>query len=246
MPLFIGGILILLVLVLAGSAFVNTDPKQLARFFRWFAVSLAALGAGTILILLIASERLGPALALVGFLAPVFLRGKSVWRRWQSATGPSAGSASEIETEYLRMRLDHDTGGMTGTVRRGPHAGRRLDELAEAELIELWRDCRIHDEPSARLMESYLDRLRPDWREAAGAGPSAGTGAGTGDRARGPSDVMSREEALAILGLQPGADAAAIKKAHRDLMMKLHPDHGGSNYLAAKLNRAKEVLIGRV
>jgi len=239
-PLLIGGILILLVLVLAGSAFVNTDPKQLARFFRWFAVSLAALGAGAILILLIASERLGPALALVGFLAPVFLRGKSVWRRWQSATGPSAGSASEIETDFLRMRLDHDTGGMTGTVRRGPHAGRRLDELAEAELIELWRDCRIHDEPSARLMESYLDRLRPDWRETAGAAP----GARTEGRARGPSDVMSREEALAILGLQPGADAAAIKKSHRDLMMKLHPDQGGSTYLAAKLNRAKEVLLG--
>jgi hypothetical protein len=239
-PLFIGGILILLLLVFAGRAFVDADPQKLARFFRWFALSLAALGAGALLILLIASERLGPALALVGFLAPVFLRGKSVWRRWRSAAGPSAGSASEIETDYLRMRLDHDTGAMTGTVRRGPHAGQRLDELSEPQLIALWRECRIQDEPSARLMESYLDRLRPDWREAAGAG----AGAGAGDRARAPSDAMSREEALAILGLPPGADPAAIKKAHRDLMMKLHPDQGGSTYLAAKLNRAKEVLLG--
>lgn len=89
-------------------------------------------------------------------------------------------------------------------------------------------------------MESYLDRLRSDWREAAGAGAGKRSGAG----ARASGDAMSREEALAILGLAPGADAAAIHKAHRDLMMKLHPDHGGSNYLAAKLNRAKEVLLG--
>jgi hypothetical protein len=240
LPLVIGGLLILLLLVFAGRAFVAADPQKLVRFFRWFALSLAAIGAGALLILLIASERLGPALALVGFLAPLALRGKSIWRRWQRSAGPAAGSASEIETEYLRMRLDHDTGAMSGMVRRGPHAGRRLEELSETELIELWRDCRIADEPSARLMESYLDRLRPDWRDAAGTARAAGSGG----RSRPSSDAMSREEALAILGLAPGADAAAIHKAHRDLMMKLHPDHGGSNYLAAKLNRAKEVLLG--
>jgi hypothetical protein len=239
LPFVIGGILILVVLVYAGRAFVVADPQKLARFLRWFALSLAAIGAGTILILLIASERLGPALALRGFLAPVLIRGRAMWRRWLSAAGPSAGSASEIETEYLRMRLDHDTGAMSGTVRRGPNAGRRLDELSEGELIELWRDCRVGDEPSARLMESYLDRLRPDWRDSTGAGPGAGAGAGR----RASSDAMTREEALAILGLAPGADAAAIKKAHLDLMMKLHPDHGGSTYLAAKLNRAREVLL---
>jgi len=240
LPFVIGGILILLVVVFGGRAFVAADPQKLARFFRWFALSLGALGLGTILILLIASERLGSALALMGFLAPLILRGKAMWRRWKSAAGPAAGSASQIETEYLRMRLDHDTGAMSGTVRRGPNAGRRLDELSEGELIELWRECRIADEPSARLMESYLDRLRPDWRDAAGAGPGAGAGAGR----RASSDAMTREEALAILGLAPGADAAAIKKAHLDLMMKLHPDHGGSTYLAAKLNRAREVLLG--
>ncbi len=198
-------------------------------------MSLAALGAGAILVLLIASERLGPALALVGVMAPVLLRGKRIWRRWQSAAGPSPGSVSEIETEFLRMQLDHDTGAMRGTVRRGAYAGRRLDELTETELVALWRECRIGDEASARLMESYLDRLDPNWRQT------------TGDPGPGPrttSDAMTRDEALAILGLASGADVAAIKKAHRDLMMKLHPDQGGSTYLAAKINRAKEVLLG--
>ena len=119
-----------------------------------------------------------------------------MWRRWQSATGRRGQRVSEVETEYLRMRLDHDTGAMSGTVRRGPYAGRRLEELTEAELIELWRECRVEDEPSARLIETYLDRLRPDWREAAGAGPAAAGGG----RAR-SADAMTREEAYAILGL---------------------------------------------
>jgi hypothetical protein len=245
LPFFIGGILILLLLVVAGRAFVEADAKQLARFFRWFLLSLAGLGAAAILILLIASERLGSALALVGFLAPVVLRGRGLFRRWRTAAGPAPGSTSEIETEYVRMRLDHDTGAMTGTVRRGRFAGQRLDELGEAQLIELWRECRIDDEPSARLMESYLDRLRPDWRDAADPGAGAGAGSGSQGRTRGSTgDPMTRQEALAILGLGPDADRAAVIKAHRDLMMKLHPDHGGSTYLAAKLNRAKEVLLG--
>lgn len=237
MPFFIGGILILFIVLLAGRAFVNADPQKLARFVRWFGLGVAACGAAALLLLLILSERLGPALALLGFLAPVFLRGRSLWRRWQGAAGPRPGTSSEIETDFLRMRLDHDTGAMSGTVRHGRFAGRRLDEMNEAELYEFWRDCRVGDEAAARLMESYLDRLKPDWRAAATAGGRGGAGP------RASSDAMTREEAYAILGLQPGADAAAIKKAHRDLMMKLHPDQGGSTYLAAKLNRAKEVLL---
>jgi hypothetical protein len=240
-PFFIGGILILLVLVMAGRAFVNADPKKLGRFVSWFLVSLAVLGAATLVILLMVSERLGPALALLGFMAPVLMRTKSIWRRWLAAAGPTAGNVSEVETSYLRMRLDHDTGAMSGMVRLGRFTGRRLDELSEAELMEFWRECRVGDEASARLMESYLDRLQPDWRTA-----TAGGGAGAGARAgpRTTADAMTREEALAVLGLAPDADAAAIKKAHRDLMMKLHPDQGGSNYLAAKINRAKEILLG--
>ncbi|MGH7090210.1 MAG: DnaJ domain-containing protein [Stellaceae bacterium] len=239
MPFFIGGVLILIVLLLAGRAFANADPQRLARFVRWFVFGLVASGAGALLVLLVLSERLGPALALMGFIAPLAMRGRSAWRRWQSAAGPRPGTQSEIETDFLRMRLDHDTGAMSGTVRHGRFVGRRLDELAEAELYEFWRDCRVGDEAAARLMESYLDRLKPDWREAAAA---AGAGGGGGRSAT--SDAMSREEAYAILGLAPGADVAQIKKAHRDLMMKLHPDQGGSTYLAMKLNRAKEVLIG--
>lgn len=242
MPFVIGGIVLVVLLVLGARAFVNADPAKLSRFIRWFVLSLGALAAATILILLIASERLGPALALMTFLAPVIVRFRTLWRRWLNAGGPTRGNTSEVATEYLRMRLDHDTGGMTGTVLRGAFAGRRLDELSEAELMEFWRECRVADEPAARLMESYLDRLRPNWRDG---GASAGSGGGGQQAPRGrTADAMTRDEALAILGLGKGADAAQIKDAHHKLMMKLHPDQGGSTYLAAKINRAKEVLLG--
>jgi DnaJ-domain-containing protein 1 len=118
-------------------------------------------------------------------------------------------------------------------VRRGGFAGRRLEDLTLDELITLWRQCIAEDEPGARLLETYLDRLRPDWRD--------GTKKGT---ATGSATTMTRDDAYAILDLAPGADADQIKEAHHRLMMKLHPDHGGSTFLAAQINRAKEILLG--
>ncbi|HVA13748.1 MAG TPA: DnaJ domain-containing protein, partial [Stellaceae bacterium] len=190
-------------------------------------------GAGTLLVVLVASDRLGPALAVAGGLAPLVLRGRSLWRRYHGGASTAGGKVSEVETDLLRMRLDHDTGAMSGQVRRGAYAGRRIEDLDQAELMALWRQCVAEDEPGARLLESYLDRLRPDWRQAAGGGASGAAG-----------DVMTREQAFAILDLAPGASAEQIKDAHRRLMMKLHPDHGGSTFLATQINRAKELLLG--
>jgi hypothetical protein len=133
------------------------------------------------------------------------------------------------------MNLDHDSGVMSGIVRRGRFQGRHLAELAEDELIEFWRSCRVEDAQAARLMEAYLDRVKPEWREAA---------EGAHAPPRGGGDAMTREEAYAILGLKPDASEADVREAHHRLMMGVHPDHGGSTYLAAKLNRAREVLLG--
>jgi DnaJ-domain-containing protein 1 len=119
----------------------------------------------------------------------------------------------------------------------------RLDELGPADLLALLRECRAEDEEGARLLEAYLDRVHPEWREEL-AGERAG-GRRSGAGARSTSGDMSVEEAYAILGLSAGADADAIKEAHRRLMVKLHPDHGGSDYLATKINRARDVLLHR-
>jgi len=132
---------------------------------------------------------------------------------------------------------------MDGTVMRGRYRGRRLGELSEADLAGLFDECR-DDGDSAALIESYLDRLHPGWRERASETAGGAGGSGAGAPSGGPSGAMSREEAWRILGLEPGADEVAIRDAHRRLMKKLHPDQGGSGYLAAKINQAKDLLLG--
>ena len=227
----LGGVAILAGLLLLVYLFVNADPAKLARALKW-----AALGAaGVLFVFLLLSERFA-FLWLPLTLAFPYIRGylRSFFAGFHRAG--STGQTSDVSTPYLRMRLDHDTGAMTGTVLAGGFAGMRLDELSHGELVELLRECRAADEEGARLLEAYLDRIQPDWRGDFGAGQSAPP--------RGGSD-MSAEEAYEILGLQPGADEAAIKAAHHRLMMQLHPDHGGTDYLATKINRARDVLLKR-
>ena len=138
------------------------------------------------------------------------------------------------------MSLEHDTGTMTGTVRKGPFQGRRLEELDLQGLLALWREVRAEDPPSVNLLEGYLDRFMPDWRAAAGAAGAAG---GEAPHAAG-GGAMTPEEAYSVLGLKPGATEAEVREAHRKLMTKLHPDMGGSDALAAQVNRARDVLLG--
>ncbi|MDE2165672.1 MAG: DnaJ domain-containing protein [Alphaproteobacteria bacterium] len=229
----IAGVGVLAALFLVARAFVAADPARLSRFITWFLGALAVLGAGTALVLLLLSERLLPALVAAGTLSPVAIR---LWRQWrtQAAPGASTSRSSHVESEMIAMTLDHATGEMSGVVKRGTHAGRRLEHLGEAELLDLWQQCRASDADGTRLVEAYLDRAVPDWWGKASAGA----------RRSSTGDPMTREEAYAILGLAPGAGEAQIRDAHRRLMKKVHPDQGGSNYLAAKLNRAKDVLLG--
>lgn len=240
MPYLILGIALLGCLLFAARMLVNADPARLGRVVGWFAAGLGVAGAGAVLVSLIASDRWGPALAVAGGLAPLVIRGRSLWRRHHGGASTAGGQVSEVETGLLRMKLDHDTGTMSGQVRRGPYGGRRVEDLDQAELIALWRQCVAEDESGARLLETYLDRLRPDWRQSASGSAGGGSHGATGA----PNDVMTPEQAYAILDLELGASEEAIKEAHRRLMMKLHPDHGGSTFLAAQINRAKEFLLG--
>ena len=236
MPYFIGGIALLVLLLVVGRAFVSANPATIVRFLKWLGIGLAFVLA----VLLIESGRFMPAVFLMGFGAFLLRRGKAIWQRMSGGgASPARGQVSEVETAYLRMSLEHDTGTMTGTVRKGPLQGRRLEELDLEELIALWREVRAEDPPSVSLMEGYLDRFMPDWRSAAAAG------AGGGEAPHATSGAaMTMDEAYAILGLKPGASPEEIKEAHRSLMIKLHPDHGGSGALAAQVNRARDLLLG--
>ncbi|MCO4756603.1 MAG: DnaJ domain-containing protein [Oceanospirillaceae bacterium] len=149
-----------------------------------------------------------------------------------------SGNHSEVQTAMIRMTLDHDSGVMYGTVLTGPMQGRELGDLSEHEFIELLSQCRQQDAESARLLEAYLDkRFGDSWREDDPGQPSSQQQSST------VSTGMSREEAYSILGLSSGADEKMIIDAHRRLMQKLHPDRGGSDYLAAKINQAKDLLL---
>ncbi len=228
------GVLVLLLALWLLRLFVEADPARLARAARVFLVVIGGSLALVLLVVLVASGRLGLGLAEIGGLAPLALREVARWRRRQAATAPPPGQASEVETDYLRMRLDHDSGTMSGTVRRGPFQGRHLSELSRDELVALWRECRAEDPQGASLLEAYLDRVMAGWREAGDSQGAAGRPSG---------DAMSREEAYAVLGLVAGASEAEIREAYHRLMMKIHPDQGGSTYLAAQINLAREVLL---
>ncbi len=230
------GVLVLVLGLALLRAFVEANPAKLAHGTRVAFLTVAVTAAALVFVVLLASGRLGLGFAELGGIAPLLIRGYRLWRRQQPASAPPP-RVSEVETDYLRMTLDHDAGTMSGTVRRDRFEGRDLGELNRSELVALWRECRAADAQGASLMETYLDRLMPDWRTAA---------AGAGQRAAAaPGDAMTTAEALAILDLKPGAGEAEIREAYHRLMLKLHPDQGGSTYLAAKLNRAREVLLGR-
>jgi DnaJ-domain-containing protein 1 len=231
----LGGFAVLSGFLLLIYLFVNADPARLARGLKVSGIVIAVLAVATLAV----SGRLAALLMPLAMLMPLLIRLRSVLDRYRP---PSGGQSSKVETPFLRMNLDHDTGTMEGTILRGRFAGMRLEELAPADLLALLRECRAEDEEGARLLEAYLDRVRPDWRDELAGERTAGTGRGN---ARSTSGDMSVEEAYAILGLSPGADADAIKEAHRRLMVKLHPDHGGSDYLATKINRARDVLLHR-
>ena len=132
------------------------------------------------------------------------------------------------------MTLDHDSGVLSGQIVAGPGAGHSLDEFDLPQLAAMMTGF---DAESSALLESYLDRRFPAWRQNAEAN-AAGRRSGAA-----PGGKMTDEEAYQILGLQPGAGRDDISRAHRSLMKKLNPDQGGSTYLAARVNEAKDTLL---
>jgi hypothetical protein len=216
----------------------RVDPTALATVLRYLAIALALVGLG----LLVVGGRIG----LVMMAASL---GYPLWRRWQArrqlaGIGQPQGRRSGVDTAYLSVSLDHDTGSVDGQVKQGRFGGRRLGELSRADLLLLLDEVRREDHEALAVLEAYLDRIHgPEWRSEGATEGSDGK-AEQGRSERTGSGAMPRDEALAMLGLKPDASEAEVREAHHRLMLKLHPDHGGSDYLAARLNEARDVLLG--
>ena len=235
------GLALLACLVLLARWFVRADPKTLVTVVKWVGAVIAALTAIFLVVrgqapfafaLAIAAMMLWRRMRRIGSLGGMFGGGFA-----SRGGGATPGQSSDVETAYLRMSLDHDSGEMDGVVVQGAFEGRTLSSLDLEELLDLLAECARADEQSARLIEAYLDRSgHEDWRERMDARHSARGAAG---EAR-----MTPDEARDILGVGPEATPEEIKEAHRRLMQKNHPDRGGSTFLATQINLAKDVLLG--
>jgi hypothetical protein len=233
MASLIFGVLVLALALWALNAFTKVNPHTAAAVLK----AGGGLGALAIAGLLGARGRLDVAI-------PLGLTGLGLlgWLPW-SMPGLAArmhkrpGQVSQVRSAFLEMELDHDTGAMHGRILAGRHQGTALDSIDVSTLIGLLGEI---DEESRALLMAYLDRRQPRWREHTQDDSAAGPG-----RSGWSSGKMTEEEAYQILGVQLGASADEIGRAHRSLMKKLHPDQGGSTYLAARVNEAKEVLLRR-
>src|SRR3954466_4559378 len=236
MATLIAGVVAVIVLYSLLQMFRAANPVVLARGIK--------LGGGVIALAVAAFTGLRGELA-VAIPLGIFGAGLLGWSPFGqsgfSSIGGlfggrqrSQGQASRVRSPYLDMSLDHDSGALSGQIVDGPHAGRSLDEFDLAQLVAM---SATFDAESRPLLKSYLARRFPAWRQNA-QGDAAG-----GQRRATASGKMTDEEAYQILGLQPGAGRDDISRAHRALMKKLHPDQGGSTYLAARVNEAKDILL---
>lgn len=226
-----------LIAVLTLITWLKKTPKSQLKGLYWkLGLSLAAM----ILILLAATGRVHWVSAVIGALLPFARKALPIAIRFfpllqhlhkiRPKPQPKTGNSSQVHTSVLAMTLDHDSNRLSGEVINGPFAGQTLDSLDLEQLQTVLEYCQQQDQDSVKLLVSYLNhRFGHHWQKK----PPPNSG----------EQPMNVHSALAILGLKKGASKQEVIKAHRKMMQKMHPDHGGSDYLAAQINAAKDLLI---
>lgn len=227
--------IILLLVLLFAAWYVwryiqSLDPQQRSKIIRsWGLIALVVVS-----LILVATGRMhwvGAAIAaaipILRVLGGTLFKAMPLLRMWHSRTG----KPSVIKTRGLAVSINFATGETTGEVFEGPFQGKPLADLNEDQLREQLAFFQQQDRQSALLLQAYLLRR--------------GFSTGTSQQQQPPPATtdLDDNEALLILGLEPGASREDIIRAHRSLIQKLHPDRGGNDYLAAKINAAKETLI---
>ncbi len=214
---------------------------------RQFFLIYAAALVGLVLLYLGVTGRLNWLFAVLGVLLPFLFRiipfvlqlmnlkqAVNWFQRMTTGSAPSSGQKSELNTRFFAMTLDHDSGAMDGRVLEGRFEGQQLSDLSLDSLLDLLHEVSV-DADSENVLRAFLDREHPEWAEGQEREDSS---------ARSTSnEALSVDDAYDILGLEPGASKQDIRDAHRRLIKTHHPDHGGSTWLAARINEAKEVLM---
>jgi hypothetical protein len=237
-----GRLILLVAFVLAVMTIIQlfkNTPKSQIKSMYW---KIGLSGVAIVLILLAASGRIHWVGAMIGALIPLVRRSLPLLIRYfpmiqqyfntRSPSSPQQGNYSEVRTSVLNMVLDHDSEQLSGEVINGPYSGANLDTLELVQLQALLDYCQQQDKDSVKLLASYLQhRFGNDWQQT----PS-----------QHHDGNLTEDNAYAVLGLTPGASKDEIILAHRKMMQKVHPDRGGSDYLAAQINQAKDLLISKL
>jgi hypothetical protein len=240
--LLIGAFALVLILILL-HGFTRADPRSMVKGLRYMGAGALVLAAAFFLV-----RGIVPAAVLLGSMAYGVFTGGRVWPGgWPNWHFPhpgggartQSGQTTRVATDWVDMELDHDTGEMRGRVLKGTFSRQSLNQLSDEDITSFYAEAGAADPETARLLEAYLDRrFGADWRTQTNNKSSSSQ-----QRSR-SSSGMTREEAYRVLGIAPGASEEEIRDAYKRLMMNLHPDRGGTDYLAAKINEAKDVLLG--
>jgi len=243
--------ILFIALLVVGYLIYKLYFRQLIQQGKQGKIKLAMIGLGLVFLGLALAGRapalfavIGAAMTQVMRFAPLLIRYAPSLKRFLGGAGlgaagfGNAGQTSKVRTQYLIMTLNHESGSIDGEITTGPLAGKQLSELSIEEIKSFYSECEQHDPEAVRLLRAYVARERAsEWENAPGDDQSSSSES---------SSKVSVREAYDILGLEAGASRKEIVKAHRSLMGKLHPDKGGSNYLAVKINAAKKVLLDHV
>ena len=214
--------------------FIKTPAVRLKRFLFW---GVGILSVGVLIFLL---YRLSGSFiwSWIVFLIPLILRWKGLIQQIRNAaktvSGPTKDQVSSVHTEFLEMSLHHDTGDMSGLIKKGEKTGQRIESLNLNQLFELLDEAKS-DATSIQLLERFLDKkFDENWRDKYH---------GTSQDKHYNAATIDRSKALDILGLTDPVTRKEIKEAHRRLMLANHPDRGGSTFLATQINEAKDFLL---
>jgi hypothetical protein len=239
MPYLLAGFLILYLALYSVRSFARANPAVLAAMLRRFGSIIVLVLAGLALLRGSADGALVLAVIGVWLLASAMKRPRGLFGL---SPGRRTGSTSRLRSAVIEMEVDHASGIMSGMVLAGPDDGKSLAHMTQAQCEALYALCLVEDPDGARLLEAYLDRRFPGWRAARHEDANARARSA---RARAGAGIMSEDEAYEVLGLHKGATRDDVMRSHRSLIKKLHPDHGGSTDLAARVNEAKDVLMRR-